>query len=429
MGRPFCGTFARPMSATRQETEILPIPRLRRIGSIARLSIATLLCSLVLLLGATPGATANEARHTAQQGEVDQAETELLRQLEQAQRLEAEALQREADEREARAERLARERQAVTDRNAAEREARQERLRRQIESELDLQDEMLERKQRNETTSSRDLLGAHALAGLASQDARSTARMAPEAPEIRDLPRSIFSSESVTIPAGTLGFENSRKLKLTRLVLDADGDGVPEVVRYVDRKTDAWIRQEEDRNYDGTMDAFYRFEGGQLVVRELDGNDDGRSEIRERYAGRRMVARTLDRDDDGVVDAFYDYEGPYLARERHDADNDGEIDLLIQYREGRRVKSEEDTDRDGRVDTWIHYALVDGLETVSQIESDKTGRGFADTYETFEAHQGKAILARREEDLDGDGAIDLISIYRAGKLVRREILKPEVVPL
>ena len=33
------------------------------------------------------------------------------------------------------------------------------------------------------------------------------------------------------------------------------------------------------------------------------------------------------------------------------------------------------------------------------------------------------------EDLDGDGSIDLVSIYRAGKLVRREILKPEVVPL
>ncbi len=393
--------------------------------SIARVPRTTLLCVLVLLWGAVPSASANQAP----QGEVEPAELELLRQLEEAQRLEVEALQREADEREAQARRLSRQRQAVADRNAEEREARRERLQRQIDSEFEFQSEMLDRKQRNETATSRDLLGAHAVSGFASHGARSSARMAPETPLIRDLPRSIFSAEPVTIRAGSLGFENDRKLKLTRLTLDADGDGVPEVVRYLDRKTEAWIRQEEDRNYDGTMDAFYRFEGGQLVAREIDGNDDGHSEIREQYANGRMVARTLDRDDDGVMDAFYEYEGLHLARERHDADNDGKIDLVIEYREGRRFKSEEDSDRDGRTDSWIRYGLVDGLETITHIESDKAGRGFADTYETFEAHDGKAILARREEDLDGDGAIDLISIYRAGKLVRREILKPEVVPL
>lgn len=412
------------MSITHLTTR--PISLLRCNRAITQLAKTVLLCALVLMVWAVPVSTAAEA----QKGEVEQSEAELLRQIEEAQRVETEALQREADAREARARQLESESRAVAERNAAEREARQERLRRQIDSEFELQDEMLGRKQRNETAASRDLLGAHAVSDLASQqDSRSSARIAPEAPEIRDLPRSIFSEESVTIPAGTQGFENKQKLKLTRLTLDADGDGVPEVVRYIDRKTDAWVRQEEDRNYDGKMDAFYGFEGGQLTWRELDNNHDGRSDIREQYAKKRMVSRTLDRDDDGVVDAFYEYKGPHLARERHDADNNGKIDLVIEYREGRRFKSEEDTDRDGRVDSWIRYGVVDGLETVTHIESDKTGRGFADTYETFEAQEGRAILARREEDLDGDGKIDLISIYRTGKLVRREILKPEVVPL
>lgn len=384
-----------------------------------------MLCSLVLLGGSALPAVGNEARPS----ELAQAESELLRQLEEAQRLEVEAALREAEEQAAHARQVERERRERADQEAAERRRRQAGLRRQIDSEFELQSEMFERKQRNDSATSRDLLGAHALLAPAAQRARSTARLAPEVPEIRDLPRTIFSEKSVTIPAHSRGFGNDQQLRLTRLVLDADGDGVPEVVRYVDPETDAWVRQEEDRNYDGTMDAFFRFERGRLVERELDSNDNGRPDIWEQYAAGRMVARTLDRDDDGVVDAFYEYAGRYLARERHDADNDGEIDLVIRYREGRRVESEEDTDRDGRTDTWTRYGLADGLETVTQIESDKAGRGFADTFESFETRGGKAILARREEDLDGDGSIDMVSIYRAGKLVRREILKPEVVPL
>ncbi len=384
-----------------------------------------MLCTLVLLAGSALPAGGNEARGS----EFAQAESELSRQIEEAQRLEAEAAEREAEEQAARARQVEREHRERAERKAAERRRRQAGLRRQIDSEFEVQSEMLERKQRNDSATSRDLLGAHASSAPAAQRARSTARLAPEVPELRDLPRTIFSEKSVTIPAHSRGFGNDQKLKLIRLVLDADGDAVPEVVRYVDRKTDAWMRQEEDRNYDGTMDAFFRFEHGRLVERKLDSNDDGRPDIWEQYAAGRMVARTLDRDHDGVADAFYEYAGGYLARERHDADNNGEIDLVIQYREGRRIESEEDTDRDGRTDTWTRYGLADGLETVTHIESDRTGRGFADTFESFETRGGKAILARREEDLDGDGSIDMVSIYRAGKLVRREILKPEVVPL
>ena len=177
------------------------------------------------------------------------------------------------------------------------------------------------------------------------------------------------------------------------------------------------------------FDAFLRFDGGRLVGRNLDNNHDGRLDVFETYSAGLMATRSLDLDHDGVVDAYYTYEGRYLALERHDANNDGNIDLVIQYRAGRRVSSQEDTNRDGRTDTWIRYRLKDGFETISQIDIDRAGRGFADTFETFEARQGKAMLARRDQDLDGDGKIDLVSIYREGKLVRRNILKPEVVPL
>ena len=38
-------------------------------------------------------------------------------------------------------------------------------------------------------------------------------------------------------------------------------------------------------------------------------------------------------------------------------------------------------------------------------------------------------LTKREEDKNGDGQVDVTSIYENGKLVRREISDPDLVPL
>jgi hypothetical protein len=39
------------------------------------------------------------------------------------------------------------------------------------------------------------------------------------------------------------------------------------------------------------------------------------------------------------------------------------------------------------------------------------------------------VLAQREEDKNGDGKIDVTSVYENGKLVRREIADPNLTPL
>lgn len=415
-GHKTCGKLASRMNHSFRTTTDNVFRAVRVLATA--IAIATTLASVPVAL------TARDAGAAPLDGDA-----EFLQQLEEAKRLEAELAQLEAEAQAARERELDEERREISERNALEQSTKEERLREQIESEMDMQSQMLGRKKRNETAQSRDLLGAHALTADESPQAAASARMAPDTPQLRDLPRAIFSEKSVTVPARSQGFNNTKKLKVTELSLDADGDGKPEVVRYLDRKTDAWILQREDRNYDGQMDSLLKFERGKLTARELDSNDNRRPDIFERYVKGKMVARSLDRDDDGVVDAFYDYKGKYLSEERHDADNSGDVDLIIEYRNGRRAKAQEDTDRDGRPDTWTRYGLVGGVETVTHIEIDKGGRGFADTYESFDATGGKAVLARREEDLDGDGEIDLVSIYTAGKLVRREILKPEVVPL
>jgi hypothetical protein len=256
---------------------------------------------------------------------------------------------------------------------------------------------------------------------------RSDPRIAPRAPAERDLPRAIFEEERVVVAKGTWG--NDRRLEVFRRRLDADRDGRPEEIRYVDRRSESLLRVERDRDYDGVLDAWQTYEDGQLVSRVLDDDNDGRPDTWEEYAQGRMTSRAIDRDGDGVKDAFYRYLIDSLVEETHDTDNDGRIDLRIVYKNRQRTRAEEDSDRDGRMDTWTTYRMANGSEVVARIERDSKGRGKPDVFETFDARGGKAVLSRREEDVDGDGTVDVTSIYENGKLVRREISDPSLMPL
>lgn len=252
-------------------------------------------------------------------------------------------------------------------------------------------------------------------------------RAAPAAPALRELPAAIFDEAVKTLPEKTWG--NPNRLKIRELSLDADGDGQPELIRYVDAESNLLIRQEKDRNYDGRIDATSSFEWGELVQRTLDDDDDGQPDGWEDYEKGRMRRRALDRDRDGIRDAFYDYADGSLALERHDADNDGRIDREIHYENRHRTRAEEDLDRDGRTDVWYRYEVRDGVEFVTRIERDKQGHGRPDVFETFVAEGDGSQLARREEDLDGDGQADIVSVFRKGKLVRRELASPDLRPL
>ena len=265
------------------------------------------------------------------------------------------------------------------------------------------------------------------LDGLADEaGAETSPRAAPRTPIPRDLPPAIFDEEKVVVPEGEWG--SNKRMTLLRRVLDADGDGNPEIERYVDPKSHLMIRQIEDRNYDGVQDAWSDFEWGAVTLRVLDSNDDGKPDAWESYADGRMTRREVDRDDDGVRDAFYIYEGDSLTKERHDSNNDGKIDLVMSFQARRRVQSEEDRNHDGRMDRWTTFRTSSGLELPIRIERDSKGRGFADTFEHFSAVDGKAVLVRREEDMNGDGKIDVVSLYENGKLVRREISDPALLP-
>jgi hypothetical protein len=244
-------------------------------------------------------------------------------------------------------------------------------------------------------------------------------RVADLEPAFRELPPEIFDhhDETIRMDRGN----GPRSIPVTRLSLDADGDGKAELIRFLDRETLELLRQEEDRNYDGLIDAWSDFRNHALSTRILDENDDGNPDVFENFRNGRIALRELDRDDDGVRDVLYRYRGDSLIEERHDANNDGVMDLVIAYENRMRLRSEEDVDRDGRMDIWTRYSVENEAERIVGIDRDSRGRGFADIFESFGSEGDRTLLIRREEDTDGDGSIDIVSFYVEGLLRRRQI--------
>jgi len=305
--------------------------------------------------------------------------------------------------------------------------AKQDELQQQIQAELKRQEELLNKVDKDQKTQHASISPgdpANAQKVLEESDPRS----APSAPKDRDIPAALFTETRVTIPKGAWG--DNPKLQVIKKTLDADRDGKPEEIRYFDAATGQLLRKEEDRNYDGTIDAWTTYQNGVVVARELDENGDGKPDVWEKYANGRMTRREVDRKGDGKPDAFYLFEGDSLVEERHDTQHNGNIDLVVYYQNRKRVRSEEDQNHDGRIDTWTYYTVADGgNEVVSRIERDAKGKGKPDTFETFAQQNGKTVIVKREEDTNGDGKIDITSYYENGKLVRREVADPALTPL
>ncbi|MDH3685641.1 MAG: hypothetical protein OEP95_05415 [Myxococcales bacterium] len=306
-------------------------------------------------------------------------------------------------------------------------------LEEQIEAELRRQEELLREIDREEQTT--DALAEEAAApgpdGAALAE-RADPRVAPRAPAERDLPAAIFEEEHRRIPKGEWG--NERAIDVVKRELDADRDGNPEMIRYVDPTSGVILRKEEDKDYDGTIDTWTEYESGIASEIRRDNDGDGQADEWETYGSDgRMTAREVDRDYDGQRDAFYRFQSGSLAAERHDGNSDGTVDRSVFYEERRLARTEEDLDRNGAVDTWTVFGVANAgdktEEVITRIEKDTSGDGRADTFETYEQHEGRPTIARREEDKNGDGEVDVISIYERGKLKERQIHDPDLVPL
>lgn len=250
---------------------------------------------------------------------------------------------------------------------------------------------------------------------------------APPAPELRDLPATLFESREITIPPGQ--WQNTGSLRVVRRSLDVDRDGNPEEVRYIDTNSGLLLRAELDRDFDGDLDAWITYESGVAVIQVLDENGDGTGDAWERYREGRLLAKTSDEDRDGVKDVFYRYDAAELVEKLRDTNNDGTIDRLETFQGRRRKHTQEDRTMNGQMDTWTTYEVYEGREVIARIERDSRDRGKPNIVEIYETRGSATRLSRKEEDLDGDGSADIVSTYENGRLVQRAISDEALSPL
>jgi len=168
---------------------------------------------------------------------------------------------------------------------------------------------------------------------------------------------------------------------------------------------------------------------------------------RER-AGGEIEARAVYAPDGSVLSRYFFARGaPLPVLREEDTSQDGRPDRWIGYQDGTRREIWEDGRGRGRPD--VHLVFAAEGEPLERIELDDDGNGKPErvfTYtlgkltgesrdtnrdgvlDRFDRLDEKGNLTLREEDLNSDGAIDVLSIYSAGRLVRRELAAPALDP-
>ncbi|MCZ6464184.1 MAG: hypothetical protein O7A09_07575 [Proteobacteria bacterium] len=227
-------------------------------------------------------------------------------------------------------------------------------------------------------------------------------------------------------------FTSQKRRQIERLLLDEQRrrDDLLATLAVLDEDreapsaaTVAALRPAEIGDPDGVGPRLARERGGEpLEVRVLYAPDGG---IVARYYFTGGGAEPVLREEDGV-DGRPDRWVAYAAGARREVWEDrrgsGVPDLHLIFAEGGDPleRLEVDSNGDGRPDRAFHY--VDG-RLVSE-DRDTTGNGRFDLFERFDP---SGALTLREEDRNGDGSVDLRTAYRSGRIVRREIMNPEVV--
>lgn len=212
---------------------------------------------------------------------------------------------------------------------------------------------------------------------------------------------------------------------LVRKERDVNGDGKPDTIRHYD-PTGRLLRQEEDSRLDGRLDTWTFYEDGHPARKESDTNGDGTVDLWAFYDGPDNLVRTeADTDHDGHRDRVVLYAQGEMVEEQHYSPGMNPPRLRITYAKGEPTRKDEDTNRDGRIDRVTEYDEAGGITKVSRNPTDDG------TFTLFAYYQPKTeAVLREEEDLDGDGRIDVISYYEEARLVRREFFDlPEVASL
>lgn len=164
-------------------------------------------------------------------------------------------------------------------------------------------------------------------------------------------------------------------------------------------------------------------------------------------SGTTVEIRTLFAPDGTVLARYYfpvGSQAPVLRED--DLDGDGVADRWIAY-EGGILREVWERNTPGRAPT-VHRIYAPGGDPIERIELDPDGDGHPDrlfvyyagllrdeswdtngdgAFDRFQYFDERGGLTMREEDVDGDAQIDVRTAYREGRIVRREILNPELL--
>ena len=191
-----------------------------------------------------------------------------------------------------------------------------------------------------------------------------------------------------------------------------------EDLRYPDLSILAQLRPVEIREPDAFGPTLARRRAGSEVEARSAYAPDG--SIIARYyfpvGEPRPVLREEDTSNDGIPDRWIAYSGDTRSELWDDGRNAGRPDVRLVFAESGTplLRIEIDQTGDGAPDRIFHYA--DGFLSTEARDTD--GDGQLDTFDRFD---DEGFIGVREEDLDGDGGIDIRSIYKRGKLIRREL--------
>jgi hypothetical protein len=135
-------------------------------------------------------------------------------------------------------------------------------------------------------------------------------------------------------------------------VLDANGDGKPDIKRVYDKGTGKEICRITDLNHDGKPDLYEYYDSNGVIRR-----------------------READYDDNGVIDSIEYFEGGRLVRREYDTTGQHRVDTWDYFdpATGRHIRRERDTNNDGKVDQWWTW---EGDKIT--IATDKNGDGKPD---------------------------------------------------
>jgi len=152
----------------------------------------------------------------------------------------------------------------------------------------------------------------------------------------------------------TLGEGRDAHLILVCREADLNGDGTKDVVRYYNDEGRP-LREESDRNFDGTMDEITVFENGRIVRQEMDTNGDGRVDMKVFWT-------------DGHPERT---ERDMAARSTA---SQWQPDRWEYFEQGRMVRMGTDLDGDGNVDRWDRdQGFQDQLEQQRMREEQQAG--------------------------------------------------------